>query len=105
MIMMSEFILFLLKKVPLLPLMRKLPIQFNQLLSNKLLSIFIKMAAKHRPLFAKRYFSDCSYPLGLMFHSDRVSQYTALAFRQLLVNSLDVVQSFFKKGYPFDNAC
>lgn len=43
-------------------------------------------------------------PYGLMFHSDRGTQYTAFAFRQLL-DSLHVVQSFFKKGYPFDNAC
>lgn len=43
-------------------------------------------------------------PYGLMFHSDRGTQYTALAFRQLL-DSLHVVQSFSKKGYPFDNAC
>ena len=39
-----------------------------------------------------------------MFHSDRGSQYTAFAFRKLL-DSLNVVQSFSKKGYPFDNAC
>ena len=39
-----------------------------------------------------------------MFHSDRGSQYTAFAFRQLL-DTLNVVQSFSKKGYPFDNAC
>lgn len=43
-------------------------------------------------------------PYGLMFHSDRGTQYTAFAFRQLL-DSLNVVQSFSKKGYPFDNAC
>ena len=43
-------------------------------------------------------------PYGLMFHSDRGSQYTAFSFRQLL-DSLNVVQSFSKKGYPFDNAC
>lgn len=42
-------------------------------------------------------------PYGLMFHSDRGSQYTASSFRQLL-DSLDVVQSFSKRGYPFDNA-
>ncbi len=42
-------------------------------------------------------------PYGLMFHSDRGSQYTALSFRQLL-DSHHVVQSFSKKGYPFDNA-
>ena len=40
---------------------------------------------------------------GLMFHSDRGSQYTAFSFRKLL-DSLNVVQSFSKKGYPFDNA-
>ncbi len=38
-----------------------------------------------------------------MFHSDRATQYTAFAFRQLL-DSMNVVQSFSKKGYPFDNA-
>ena len=43
-------------------------------------------------------------PHGLMFHSVRGTQYTAFAFRQLL-DSLTVVQSFSKKGYPFDNAC
>ncbi len=43
-------------------------------------------------------------PYGLMFHSDRGSQYTAFAFRKLL-DSLNVVQSFSRKGYPFDNAC
>ena len=42
-------------------------------------------------------------PYGLMFHSDRGTQYTASAFRRLL-DSLNVVQSFSKKGYPFDNA-
>ncbi|MBO5484947.1 MAG: DDE-type integrase/transposase/recombinase [Lachnospiraceae bacterium] len=42
-------------------------------------------------------------PNELLFHSDRSSQYTAFSFRQLL-DSLHVVQSFSKKGYPFDNA-
>lgn len=42
-------------------------------------------------------------PYGLMFHSDRGTQYTAFSFRQLL-GSLHVVQSFSQKGYPFDNA-
>lgn len=45
-----------------------------------------------------------NYPEGLMFHSDRGSQYTAFSFLQLL-DSLNIVQSFSKKGYPFDNAC
>lgn len=43
-------------------------------------------------------------PYGLMFHSDRGTRYTAFAFRQL-PDSLNVVQSFSKKSYPFDNAC
>lgn len=41
---------------------------------------------------------------GLMFHSDRGTQYTSKPFRQLL-DSLNVVQSFSNKGNPFDNAC
>lgn len=45
-----------------------------------------------------------SAPYGLMFHSDRGTQYTAFSFRRLL-NSLNVVQSFSGKGCPFDNAC
>ncbi len=52
--------------------------------------------------FRKAYESR-NAPCGLMFHSDRGTQYTAFAFRQLL-DSLNVVQSFSKKGYPFDNA-
>lgn len=43
-------------------------------------------------------------PYGLMFRSDQGAQYTSYAFRQLL-DPLHVVQSFSKKGYPFDNAC
>ena len=43
-------------------------------------------------------------PHGLMFHSNRGTQYTAFAFWQLL-DSLTVVLSFSKKGYPFDHAC
>ena len=42
-------------------------------------------------------------PRGLMFHSDRGCQYTAFSFRKLLDN-LNVVQSFSKKGHPYDNA-
>lgn len=56
-----------------------------------------------RDAFNKAY-KKRNAPYGLMFHSDRGAQYTALAFRQLL-DSHNVVQSFSKKGYPFDNAC
>ena len=52
----------------------------------------------------KKAYEKRNAPYGLMFHSDRGSQYTAFAFRQLL-DSLNIVQSFSKKGYPFDNAC
>lgn len=52
----------------------------------------------------KKAYDKRNAPFGLMFHSDRGSQYTAFAFRQLL-DTLNVVQSFSKKGYPFDNAC
>lgn len=53
--------------------------------------------------FQKAYRSR-NVQFGLIFHSDRGSEYTAFAFRKLL-DSLNVVQSFSKKGYPFDNAC
>jgi len=42
-------------------------------------------------------------PKGLMFHSDRGSQYTSFNFRKLL-DRVDVVQSFSAKAHPFDNA-
>ena len=38
-----------------------------------------------------------------MFHSDRGSQYNSFSFRKLL-DDLNVVQSFSKKGHPYDNA-
>lgn len=53
--------------------------------------------------FQKAY-NKRGQPQGLMFHSDRGTQYTAFSFRKLL-DSLNIVQSFSKKGYPFDNAC
>ena len=52
----------------------------------------------------KKAYEKRNRPEGLMLHSDRGSQYTAFSFRQLL-DSLNVVQSFSKKGYPYDNAC
>lgn len=52
----------------------------------------------------KKAYAKRKQPIGLMFHSDRGTQYTAFSFRQLL-DSLNVVQSFSKKGYPYDNAC
>jgi len=43
------------------------------------------------------------YPKGVMFHSDRGSQYTAKDFRKELDNA-DFVHSFSAKAHPFDNA-
>ena len=52
----------------------------------------------------KKAYDKRNRPVGLMFHSDRGTQYTAFSFRKLL-DSLNVLQSFSKKGYPYDNAC
>ena len=41
--------------------------------------------------------------VGLTFHSDQGSQYTSYAFRVLL-EKLQVTQSFSKSGRPYDNA-
>ncbi len=51
----------------------------------------------------KKAYRSRNCPQGLLFHSDRGSQYTASAFRKLL-DELNVVQSFSAKGCPFDNA-
>lgn len=40
---------------------------------------------------------------GLMFHTDRGSQFTSENFRKYL-DSLNIVQSFSAKGHPYDNA-
>lgn len=52
----------------------------------------------------KKAYEKRNHPEGLIFHSDQGAQYTAFSFRQLL-DSLNVVQSFSKKDYPFDNDC
>ena len=44
----------------------------------------------------KKAYEKRNAPYGLMFHSDKGSQYTAFTFRQLL-DSLDVVQSFLRR--------
>lgn len=40
---------------------------------------------------------------GIIFHTDRGSQYTATEFRKHLDN-LNMIQSFSAKGHPYDNA-
>jgi len=52
--------------------------------------------------FSAAYYSR-GMPKGLLFHTDRGSQYTAKKFRQLL-DKLDIIQSFSAKAHPYDNA-
>lgn len=40
---------------------------------------------------------------GVMFHTDRGSQFTAQDFRRV-IDELGMVQSFSQKGHPYDNA-
>ena len=42
-------------------------------------------------------------PKGVLFHSDRGTQYTAAKFRRLL-DELGFIQSFSAVGHPYDNA-
>lgn len=42
-------------------------------------------------------------PSGLIFHTDRGSQFTSKTFRQY-TDSMNIVQSFSAKGHPYDNA-
>lgn len=44
-----------------------------------------------------------NYPKGVMFHSDRGTQYTSKEFRKVL-DKTNFVQSFSAKGHPYDNA-
>ena len=40
---------------------------------------------------------------GVIFHTDRGSQFTSFEFRKHLDN-LDMIQSFSAKAHPYDNA-
>ena len=44
-----------------------------------------------------------NYPENVIFHSDRGSQYTSDEFRKRL-DRASFIQSFSKKGHPYDNA-
>ncbi len=48
--------------------------------------------------------SDRGEPDFVLFHSDQGSEYTSFTFRKYL-EKCNAVQSFSKKGYPYDNAC
>ena len=67
------------------------------LFSRKVISWHISSKANVELVIAafKKAYEKRNTPHGLMFHSDRGSQYTAFSFRQLL-DSLNVVQSFSK---------
>lgn len=76
------------------------------LYSGKIISWHISAGADVETVITafRKAYEKRNAPYGLMFHSDRGTQYTAFSFRQLL-DSPNVVQSFSKKSYPFDNAC
>lgn len=44
-----------------------------------------------------------NFPKGVIFHSDRGSQYTSKQFRQM-IDKYDLKQSFSRPGCPYDNA-
>ena len=48
-------------------------------------------------------FNERGKPEGLLFHSDRGSEYTCKEFRDL-IDQCSVLQSFSAKGYPYDNS-
>lgn len=51
----------------------------------------------------KRAIENRNYPENVIFHSDRGSQYTSDEFRKRL-DRASFIQSFSKKGHPYDNA-
>lgn len=53
---------------------------------------------------AKKAFDSRGNPSSVLFHSDRGAEYTASAFREFL-ETYHALQSFSRKGYPYDNAC
>ncbi len=65
------------------------------------------LSARHSVDFVKeafqKAFSERGKPEGLLFHSDRGSEYTCKEFRDLL-DRYSVLQSFSAKGYPYDNS-
>lgn len=60
--------------------------------SRILVNALLKALAKRKP------------PAGLIFHSDRGSQYASKVFRRWL-KRIDMIQSMSRKGNCYDNAC
>lgn len=52
----------------------------------------------------KKAYESRGCPQNILFHSDRGAEYTSYPFRQLM-DECNCLQSFSKKGYPYDNAC
>ena len=57
----------------------------------------------HERCAGSNRYSQEEKPEGLLFHSDRGSEYTCKEFRDLL-DQCSVLQSFSAKGYPYDNS-
>ena len=75
------------------------------LFSRKIIAYKVGISAD-KQLVINTFKMACSkrnYPKGVMFHSDRGCQYTALDFRKA-VDEMGFVQSFSAKGHPYDNA-
>lgn len=64
----------------------------SQKIDTKLVSDTVEIAYRNR-----------NYPKGVLFHSDRGTQYTSKIFRKLL-DKLNFTQSFSAKAHPYDNA-
>ena len=75
------------------------------LFSRKVISW--SLSTKHNVSLIKeafiKAFKERGEPKGLLFHSDRGSEYNCKEFRDLLDKS-NVLQSFSAKGYPYDNS-
>lgn len=52
----------------------------------------------------KNSYASQKPPKAVIFHSDLGSQYTSNDMKEKC-KELNIVQSFSKKGYPYDNAC
>lgn len=70
---------------------------------NSCLCVSIKLDSSLCLLTFKDAYQSRGEPKDLLFHSDRGSQYTSLAFMDTL-KALGVRQSFSDVGNPYDNA-
>ena len=78
-------------------------------LENEELKSAIKRIYKTNDLVVKAlknayYSQSLNKNKQLIFHSDLDSQYTSNNLKELC-KKFNIIQSFSKKGYPYDNAC